>query len=73
MKFKACLRCKEKNTAVAKYCNSCGLPMGNKEIMEVELKKTEVEDMMNILMKDDIARKTLAERMVVLGLGKKLA
>ena len=73
LEFKACPNCKEKNTAVAKYCNICGLPMGNKEIMQVEMKKLDAENLMNVLMTDDIARNTLVERMIVVGLGKKLA
>lgn len=36
-----CLRCKAKNSPIAKFCNTCGLPLDLKTAMELEKRKKE--------------------------------
>ena len=73
LEFKACEKCKIQNTSVAKFCSSCGYPMGNPGLLEIEKAKEGANDFLNIMMKDDIFRNTMLERASALGLGKKLA
>lgn len=73
LNFVICPRCSEKNTSVAKFCFSCGLPIGNKELMEVERARAQADDVMGILLKDTEIRETMLRKITELGLGKKLA
>jgi integrase/ribosomal protein L40E len=73
LEFKVCERCGEKNTPVAKFCNSCGLPIGNRELLEIERTKAKADRLMNVLMKDEEFRDAMVKKIMALGLGKELA
>ena len=73
LEFKACEKCSGKNTPVAKFCNTCGYPMGNPGLLEIQKAKEGANEVLNILMNDEIFRTTMHERANALGLGKKLA
>lgn len=73
LEFVICEHCDVQNTPVAKFCHSCGFPIGNKELLKVERAKVNAEELLNLLVKDEKFKGIMLQRAVELGLGKKLA
>ena len=72
LEFKICERCHLQNTPVAKFCNSCGFPIGNRSLLEVEREIANANDIMNRVMNDEESKAFFARKVSELGLGKKL-
>ncbi|NYZ79531.1 hypothetical protein H0N99_05275, partial [Candidatus Micrarchaeota archaeon] len=54
-------------------CISCGLPIGNRELLEIERTTAKADKLMNVLMEDEEFRDSMVKKIMALGLGKELA
>jgi len=68
-----CLRCKEKNSPIAKFCLRCGSPMDARAAVQIEEEQKAGSEMFNRLMQDSEFKEFMFKKAVALGFGSKLA
>ncbi len=69
---KLCLRCREKNAPVSKFCFKCGTPLDAGLMAQVEDERKAGDDVLNALMKDREFKEFMVKKVVELGLDKRL-
>jgi len=52
MKVRPCMRCRENNSPVSKYCTRCGTPMDEALLSRIDDERKNSDNLMNTLMKD---------------------
>jgi len=72
IKVRECLRCKENNSPIAKFCIRCGTPMDEKFISRVEEERSNSDNLMNRLMENAEFKDFMLKKIFEMGLEKKL-
>jgi len=70
IKIQCCQRCKSNNSPVSKFCNRCGLPLGENVITEIEKERKASDNMMNKLMEDGEFKDFMMKKIYEMGLEK---
>ncbi len=73
MRVANCLRCREKNSPIAKFCIRCGTPMSEGVAAQIDEERKGGDAMLNSLMKNPEFKEFLFKKVTELGLDRQLA
>jgi len=72
LELKACLRCKEKNSPVSKFCYKCGTPLAVEHVQQIEEERKLGNEIMNKLMQNPEFKEILFQKVKAMGYDKVL-
>jgi len=72
IELKPCLRCREKNSPISKFCFKCGTPLDEKHVMQIEEERKVGDKILNALMQNDEFKEFMYRKVAELGLKKRL-
>lgn len=70
MKVRSCMRCKEHNSPISKFCIKCGLPLDQIFLATIENERKNADNLMNKLMEDKEFKELMLKKILEMGLEK---